>query len=425
MRESSLFTRKRLYAQSCLLLSIVLLLSSLSGEAFAANTVKVSLTGSVNTVTYGQSVTLNSTVTDSSEGSNSVPVGSITFYDNGSVITGPQTLVPQSPEIIRVVSPPGSVPSGYKQACMIDGRDTGAAPAPDCPVLKWGEYTFWGYSDTDNMGKFNIVQYDGKGNIVNQIADATPSGVRYLYQITLDNVAQTVTFWGQGDLQKVISFSSLKAASSTASLTTPILSVGSHVIQAKYVSDDGQHANNESLEFTVNVPKIAPTVSLTSSMASSVNGERVSFTAGVTSVSDLVPGGEVIFYDGTVEVGRSSVTSAVYSTASLTPGVHKITASYSGDDNFESRTSSPLNYIVNTIAPNLSLTSSSSQVTYGSGVTFTSQVPSINAVPVTGTVTFNDGTTLLGVVNIGADGIAECSAPLLSAGNHTITASYS
>ncbi|GGH20833.1 hypothetical protein GCM10008013_18400 [Paenibacillus segetis] len=392
--------------------------------AFAANTVEVSLTGSANTVTYGQSVTLKSTVTDNTEGSNRVPVGSLTFYDNGSVIIGPQSLVPQSPEIIRVVSPPGSVPSGYKQACMIDGRNNNPVGAPDCPVLKWGEYTFWGYSDNDNNNNFNIVQYDGKGNIVNQ--DIVDSDFRYLYDITLNNNTQMVTFWGQGNKEKELSFSYLKAANSTASLTTPVLSVGSHVIQAKYVSSDSQqHADNESLEFIVNVPKTAPTVSLTSSVASSVYGERASFTAVVPSVSGLVPTGEVIFYDGTVEVGRSNITSAVYSTASLALGVHKITASYSGDDNFESRTSSPLNYTVNAILSNLSLTSSSSQVAYGTGVTFTAQVPSINNIPITGTVTFNDGTNLLGIVPVGTDGTAQWSAPLLSVGSHTITANYS
>ncbi|TVX99096.1 Ig-like domain repeat protein [Cohnella terricola] len=420
--------RKWLYAKSFLLLVIIAHgLSFFSGEAYAANPVSVSLTGDAVTIAYGQSVTLSSTVTDTSNSSNS-PVGSVTFTDNGIPIQTAQTLIEQTPVIITLASPPGSIPSGYKQACMIDGRDTNPVGSPTCPVLKWGEYTFWGYSDTNNMGYFNIVQYNKEGDIVNQ--NISQTGARYLYKIELDNTNHTVSFVGQSDQKVTSNLNSLKAANGIASITTPPLSVGVHEFKAEFNSSDGNHNHNESSIFRVNVPKITSSVSLTSSVASSVYGERVSFAAEVPSVSGLVSSGDVIFYDGNVELGtvtlgQSIVNSAVYETASLTPGVHTITARYSGDNNFESLASSSFTYTVNTIAPNLSLTSSSSQVTYGLDVTFTAQVPVVNAVPVTGTVTFNDGATQLGFVTIGTNGTAQWSATGLSVGSHTITASYS
>ncbi|MFC5700705.1 Ig-like domain repeat protein [Cohnella faecalis] len=427
MRKSSLLTRKGLYTKCFLILVITYGSVFFSGEAYAANPVSVSLTGNAVTIAYGQSVTLSSTVTDTLGGSNS-PVGTVTFVDNGTTIQTAQPLIEQTPEIIVEASPPGIIPSGYKQACMIDGRDNNPVGSPTCPVLKWGEYTFWGYSDTNNMGIFNIVQYNKEGVIINQ--DIFQSETRYLYKIELDNTNHTVSFVGQSEKRITVSINSLKAANSIASITTPPLSVGVHEFKAEFNSSDGNHDNEVSSTFKVNVSQITPSVSLTSSVPSSAYGERVSFEAEAPSVSGLVPSGDVIFYDGNVELGavtlgNSGVTSAVYETSSLTPGVHMITVRYSGDNNFESRTSLPLTYTVNRIAANLSLTSSSSQLSYGSGVMFMVHVPAINLVPVTGTVTFKDGATLLCNVPIGTDGTAQCSAPLLLAGSHTITASYS
>jgi len=145
VKKSSLLTLKGLYAKSFLILVIAYGSSFYSGEAYAANPASVSLTGDAVTIAYGESVTLSSTVTDTSSISSS-PVGSVTFTDNGAPIQTAQTLIEQIPVIIAVVSPPGPIPSGYKQACMIDGRDSIPVGSPTCPVLKWGEYTFWGYS---------------------------------------------------------------------------------------------------------------------------------------------------------------------------------------------------------------------------------------------------------------------------------------
>ncbi len=427
MRKLSLLTRKGLHVKWFLILVIAYGSVLFSGEAYAANPVSVSLTGDAVTIAYGESVTLSSTVTDTSNSSNP-PVGSVTFTDNGIPIGTAQTLIEQTPVIIALASPPGSIPSGYKQACMIDGRDSSPIGSPTCPVLKWGEYTFWGYSDTDNMGYFNIVQYNKKGDIVNQ--NISQTGFRYLYKIELDDTNHKVSFVGQAENKVTLNLNSLKAANGIASMTISPLSVGVHEFQAKFNSTDGNHSSNVSSTFMVNVSKVTSSVSLTRSITSSAYGETVSFVAEVPSVSGLVPSGTVTFYDGNVELGTvslgtSGVTSAVYEASDLTIGSHTITARYSGDSNFESSTSSALTQTVNLIEANPSLTSSSAQLTYGSGVTFTVSVPAINLIPVTGTVTFKDGTTLLCEVPIGIDGTAQCSASLLVAGSHTITASYS
>jgi hypothetical protein len=63
--------------------------------------------------------------------------------------------------------------------------------------------------------------------------------------------------------------------------------------------------------------------------------------------------------------------------------------------------------------------------TYGQSVTFTAQVFSQTSGTPTGTVTFQDGATVLGTVALNGSGIAQFTTAALSVGTHTIGAFYS
>jgi hypothetical protein len=77
-------------------------------------------------------------------------------------------------------------------------------------------------------------------------------------------------------------------------------------------------------------------------------------------------------------------------------------------------------------APVVNLSSSLGTSTYGQNLTFSAMVGqgSANVAPSGGTVTFNDGTNFLGTVTIDNTGIANFTTSLLTAGTHSITASY-
>ncbi|HEY7426231.1 MAG TPA: Ig-like domain-containing protein, partial [Gemmataceae bacterium] len=72
----------------------------------------------------------------------------------------------------------------------------------------------------------------------------------------------------------------------------------------------------------------------------------------------------------------------------------------------------------------ISLTSSANPSAYGSAVTFTATVSGSSGPP-TGSITFYDGTTVLGTGTVNASGIATCTTSSLTVGNHDITAIYS
>jgi len=94
---------------------------------------------------------------------------------------------------------------------------------------------------------------------------------------------------------------------------------------------------------TVKVNKAGATLSLAASPASTsvAAGTSITLTASVTNAG-TAPTGTVTFLDGKTQLGTGPLSSGVatYSTGKLAAGAHTITASYGGDSNYLSSTSS-------------------------------------------------------------------------------------
>jgi hypothetical protein len=101
---------------------------------------------------------------------------------------------------------------------------------------------------------------------------------------------------------------------------------------------------------------------------------------------------------------------------------HNITAVYGGDTKFLGSTS---NVVVQKVHydTKTSLTSNTNPSISGQSVTFTATVTAAAGTP-TGTVTFNDGSTILKTITLGGNK-AIYTTSALSVGSHPITASYS
>ena len=112
---------------------------------------------------------------------------------------------------------------------------------------------------------------------------------------------------------------------------------------------------------------------------------------------------------------------ATFSTGGLAVGSHAITAVYSGDANNAPSTSAVLTQVVSKATTGTTLTSSVNPLSLAQSTTFTATVT--GSTP-TGSVTFMDGTTLLGA-NPTTGGVATFSTGSLAMGSHPITAVYS
>ena len=103
---------------------------------------------------------------------------------------------------------------------------------------------------------------------------------------------------------------------------------------------------------TLTITQAPTTTSLSPSSASITLGQSVTLIAQVASTTSGAPTGTVTFYDGgtLLNTGTLNIGTATYTTAALAPGLtHTITATYSGDTNFT--TSSTTSSTLVTVAP--------------------------------------------------------------------------
>ncbi len=216
-----------------------------------------------------------------------------------------------------------------------------------------------------------------------------------------------------------------------ATITIPSLPVGTDQITATGINTSTS-GTITSPPTTVVVAKVAATVTLASSVNPSAPGQAVTFSATVQSAAT----GTITFLDGTTILGTGAITGGVatITTSGLAIGTHSITASYSGDSSYNTAVSAVLAQVVGKIPTVTTIIVSAPAQLLHTGVTFTANVtaPSPNA---TGTVTFMDGTTVLGTAALSANGgvivslatnaNAAFATTSLLTGPHQIVAVYS
>ncbi|HEY6374718.1 MAG TPA: Ig-like domain-containing protein, partial [Edaphobacter sp.] len=132
--------------------------------------------------------------------------------------------------------------------------------------------------------------------------------------------------------------------------------------------------------------------------------------------------GTVTFSNGGTVLGTAPIVNGVatITVPSLPLGANPITASTAGDATNNPATSPATVVTVAKTTPTVTLISSANPSNVSQSVTFTSTVPA----GASGTVTFLDGTTVLGAGAVSAGGAATFSTANLTVGTHTITAAY-
>ena len=186
-------------------------------------------------------------------------------------------------------------------------------------------------------------------------------------------------------------------------------------------SGDTNHAGSTSPAHSHEVTRAATATALTASPDPSEYGETVTLTATVSPSSAT---GAVTFYDDATElgVGTLSAGTATLADSTLSVGTHaNLTATYSGDTNYEGSSSPAHSHEVTRTATATALTSSPNPSEYGETVMLTATVSPSFA---TGTVTFYEGETELGTGALSA-GTATMADSTLSVGTHpNLTAVY-
>ena len=390
--------------------------ASVMVAAVAKSTPKVTVMPSPGTITVAQDLSVAVTVLGS--GSNPTPTGTVTLLtggfssglvvlsNGGATIPIPARMLAAGTDTLTVnYAPDTTSAANYNNV-------TGSATETVQPIAKTSPALI--VTPTPNKVSVKqsltvIVSLNGG------LGNPSPTG--------------TVKLSGAGFTSAAIT---LRGGTASIPIPAGSLALGTDTLTANYTPDTAgaQTYTNAAGANFVTVSSAASSTALIAS-ATSVNvGTSVTFTATVTPpTGSTTPTGSITYMDGSTTLGTGTLNSAgiaTYTTATLTPGQHSVTAVYSGDSNNAGSTSNPVTVTVSLAQTSTALTASATSVNVGANVTFTATVTQNpgSAVP-TGTVTFMDGAKTLGKGTLNGLGVATYTTSTLALGQHSVNAVYS
>ena len=173
---------------------------------------------------------------------------------------------------------------------------------------------------------------------------------------------------------------------------------------------------------------VATSVVLTSDASTAVFGQPVTLTATVTAASGTATG-SILFFDGSTLLGEVALDPKGQARllVQLAPGVHSLRAVFVGLAPFTDSTSAVLSETVNKDATTTTLSVDTDAFGISGFVLLTATVAPVSpgaGVP-TGTITFVEGNTILGTVQLDGGQASLLFEGNLPPGKHTVKAIYS
>ena len=285
-------------------------------------------------------------------------------------------------------------------------NDVSTDPSPAALVI----------GDFNQDGRLDVVTANGSGSLTMLRQASEP-------QVTLTTSVGTVTYGqtlffsatvtplpGQPTPTGTVSFFDGGTPIGTASLdNNPVffqyagLAVGTHQLTALY-NGDASFGASSSAAVTEIVQQAQSSTTVIADQNTVPYGQAVVVTATILPQISGTATGPVVFDDLATSMAIGQVVpvnnAAHLTTSTLSPGAHPIVALFQGDANLAG-SQSP-SYTVNVVRATTSTTlaTSASPATFGQTVTFTATVTPASGSGMTGVVIFQDGSTVLGLVNV-------------------------
>ena len=212
-------------------------------------------------------------------------------------------------------------------------------------------------------------------------------------------------------------------SSGTSTFTTTALRAGTDSITAVYSGNSGLATSTSTP--VVETVLTATTTTVTASSPSAQYGGSVTLTASVAPVPTGSSLGSATFYQGSTLLGTGTISAGGTASITLTTlpiGTDAVDAVYSGNALFSTSTSSTVSIAISTSTTTTTLTASNLTPASGQAVLLTAAVAPI---PPTGTISFYNGSTLLGTQTVNAQGGATLSVTNLPVGVDAVTATFS
>lgn len=204
----------------------------------------------------------------------------------------------------------------------------------------------------------------------------------------------------------------------SATLIVSTLTPGTHTLNATYSGDTNDLASTTSI--TTQITLAPTTVTLAAIPATSIFGTPISLAA---SVNRLAATGVITFWDGNANLGQIPLANgaATLTIATLNPGRHIFTATYSGDSLRAPSTSAAVADTITAIPATIALAALPAIVDAGNPIALSATLSPATA---TGTVVFRDATLgVLGQSTV-ANGTAALTLANPAVGVYSILATY-
>jgi hypothetical protein len=232
--------------------------------------------------------------------------------------------------------------------------------------------------------------------------------------------------WGDGSTATNFNTSSTGALSSQSHTFE---ATGTDTVTVTVTGASGIVSGSATFPVTIITGSTASSTILLASPTSIDYGQAVVLTA---TVGPSTATGNVTFLENGVAIATTNVSGGIasYTSTVLASGTDLVTAVYNGSETYAASTSVGVDVVVipppNTTA--LTLSTSTSTLPANQSVTLTATVSPVTAggATATGSVTFYDGTTVLGTEAITASGVETLTTTTgLATGSNDLTAVYS
>jgi hypothetical protein len=280
-----------------------------------------SLTSSNDSPVYGQTVTFTATVAPQYDGT---ATGTVTFFD-GELSLGTGTLL--SPGVWSFTTSTLAIGSHPDITADYGGDDSfvgSDSPAFSETVGQASTTT----TTTTTLNSSNASSTFGESVTFTATVAPQDNGVATGSVNFYDND----TLIGTGTLDE----------SGVATLDIATLAAGSHPMITATYEGDSNDVTSTSADFSQTIGQASTTTTLASSNASSTLGQPFTLTATITGQFGVLVSGTVSFFDGSTQLGTSSVNNqgvATFVTSDLGTSAHELTAVFDGDSNLLGSTS--------------------------------------------------------------------------------------
>jgi hypothetical protein len=366
---------------------------------------QVALTSSANPAPHGSGGTLRATVKVVSTGGSS-PTGTVTFME-GSKTLGAVTVSGNSATYPLKAFTPGE----HTVTAIYSGNEKDESSESS------------GFTETIAKASTQVA--------LTSYANPAPHGSGGNLRATVKVVSP-----GSGTPTGTVTFMEGTTVLGTSAISSNVATYplkafvsGKHTVIAIYNGDENDESS-ESAGYTQTIVKASTRVVLASSANPAPHGSvnyLLRATVNVVSTGGVSPTGTVTFMEGSKVLGAVALSgnSATYPLKAFTSGEHTVTAIYSGNENDESSESPGFTETIAKGSTQVALTSYANPAPHGSGgnLRATVKVVSPGSGTPTGTVTFMEGTTVLGTAAI-SDSVATYPLKAFTSGKHAVTAIY-